>query len=59
MGSGIKGSGNRPKTAKNLRGGSKKKRFKNEDSDKQKAYKARIAVRRDKERKRKARRAKG
>jgi len=58
MASGIKSSCNRPKTAKNLRGGRKEKRFK-VDNEKQAAYKIKIALRRDKERKRKARRAKG
>lgn len=47
MSSGIKGSANRPKMAKNLRGGQKKKRHKN-DNEKQAAYKAKIAARRAK-----------
>ncbi len=45
MASGIKGSCNRPKAGKNLRSNSKKKRMKN-DSEKQAAYKAKIAARR-------------
>lgn len=47
MASGIKGSCNRPKVAKNLRGNSKQKRHKN-DNEKQAAYKAKIAARRAK-----------
>lgn len=47
MASGIHGSCNRPKAAKNLRGSAKKKRHKN-DSEKQAAYKSKIAARRAK-----------
>lgn len=47
MSSGIKSSANRPKVAKRLRGNSKVKRHKN-DSEKQAAYKAKIAARRAK-----------
>lgn len=57
MASGIKGSCNRPKTSKRLRGNSKVKRYK-VDNEKQLAYKAKRAKRKDKEAKRKARRAK-
>ena len=45
MASGIKGSGNRPKTNKNLRSNSKEKRHK-VDSEKQAAYKLKISNRR-------------
>lgn len=47
MASGIKHSSNRPKTNKNLRGNSNKKRHKN-NSEAQAAYKAKIAARRAK-----------
>lgn len=51
MASGIKGSGNRPKSAKHLRGGAKKKRFKNQNSEAQAKYHAAIAARRAKKNK--------
>lgn len=41
----------RAKTSKHLRNNSKKKRFKNEDSTKQAAYKSKIATRRAKKKK--------
>jgi hypothetical protein len=47
MSSGIKSSANRPKANKNLRGGAKKKRFKN-TTESQAAYHASIKSRRDK-----------
>ena len=47
MASGIKSSANRPKAGKNMRGGSKKKRFKN-TTESQAAYHASIKARRDK-----------
>jgi hypothetical protein len=47
MASGIRRSANRPKTAKNLRGNSQKKRFK-ANNEAQAAYKAKIALRRAK-----------
>lgn len=43
----------RAKSSKHLRGNSKKKRFKNEDSTAQAKYKASIAIRRSKALKRK------
>lgn len=51
MASGIKHSANRPKVAKNLRGGSKKKRHKNNNPEAQGKYHAKIAARRAKKRK--------
>lgn len=48
MASGIKKSGNRPKSGKNLRSGSNKKRFKNINSEAQAKYHAAIATRRAK-----------
>jgi hypothetical protein len=45
--SGIRQSAMRPKAGKNLRGAAKKKRHKN-DSEKQAAYKAKLAARRSK-----------
>lgn len=50
MASGIKGACNRPKTGKHLRGSGKTKRHKN-DSEKQAAYKSKIAARRAKKKK--------
>jgi hypothetical protein len=50
MASGIKGSGNRPKAGKHMRGNSKTKRHKN-DSEKQAAYKSKVAARRAKKNK--------
>jgi len=47
MASGIKSSCNRPKTNKNLRGGNKQKRHKN-DNENQAKYHAAIALRRAK-----------
>lgn len=52
MASGIKGSCNRPKNPKRLRGGSAKKRHKNENSEAQARYHAAIAARRSKKKKR-------
>lgn len=48
MASGIKGSCNRPKSAKHLRGGAKKKRHKNENSEAQAKYHTAIAARQSK-----------
>lgn len=45
--SGIRNSGMRPKSGKNIKGAAKQKRHKN-DSEKQAAYKSKIAVRRSK-----------
>ena len=47
MSSGIHGSCNRPKSGKNMKGAAKQKRHKN-DSEKQAAYKSKIAARRSK-----------
>ena len=49
--SGPKCATQRAKTSKHLRSNTKKKRFKNEDSTKQAAYKAKISVRRSKKNK--------
>jgi hypothetical protein len=54
--SGIKGSRNRPKVAKNLRGSSKTKRYK-ANTEAQLAYHAKILKRRSKEKARKARKS--
>ncbi len=51
MASGIKGSGNRPKTLKHLRGNSKEKRHK-VNTEAQAKYHAAIAARRAKKHKR-------
>ena len=53
MGKGPKNATQRAKSSKHLRGNSKKKRFKNEDSTKQAAYKSKIATRRSKRMKKK------
>jgi hypothetical protein len=47
MASGIRASGNRPKINKRLRGNAKTKRIKN-DTEKQAAYKTKVAARRAK-----------
>lgn len=49
--SGIKASANRPKSAKNLKGSAKTKRFK-ANTEAQSAYHAKIQARREKKRKR-------
>ena len=46
MGKGPKNASQRAKTSKHMRGNSKKKRFKNEDSLAQAKYKAAISARR-------------
>ncbi len=51
MGKGPKNSSQRAKTSKHLRSNSKKKRFKNENSEAQARYKAAIAKRRANKRK--------
>ena len=51
MASGLKKSGNNPKRAKHLRGGSAKKRFKNDNSEAQAKYHAKINARRAKKNK--------
>lgn len=51
MASGIKGSCNRPKSSKHLRGTSQKKRHKNDSSEAQAKYHAKIAARRAKKKK--------
>ena len=48
--SGIRNSGMRPKAGKNLRGGQKKKRFKN-TTEAQASYHAKIKARRDRKKK--------
>jgi hypothetical protein len=48
MGKGPKCGSQRGKVAKNLRSGGRKKRFKNDNSEAQKAYHAKIAARRAK-----------
>ena len=53
MASGIKGSANRPKSSKHLRGNSGKKRHKNSDSEAQAKYHAKISARRSKKLKKK------